>query len=68
MQTLDDMSKLALITADQHAEMRQWIMRARTPEEIMQMPAALWRRLELASVLMGLHADLSQAPTLQWEP
>ena len=28
----------------------------------MQMPAGLWRSLELASVLMGVDADLSQPP------
>jgi len=39
-----------------------WISSARTPEAIMQMPASLWRSLELASVLMGVDADLSQPP------
>jgi len=38
------------------------ISTARTPEAIMQMPAGLWRSLELASVLMGVDADLSQPP------
>ena len=32
---------------------------ARTPEAIMQMPSGLWRSLELASVLMGVDADLA---------
>jgi hypothetical protein len=32
------------------------------------MPPRLWRRLELASVLMGLDADLAQEPTLQADP
>jgi hypothetical protein len=31
----------------------------------MQMPAALWRSLELASVLMGIDAELSQAPCFE---
>lgn len=64
MQTLDDMLSLNLLTADQHAEIGAWIMQARTPEAILQMPAGLWRTLELASVLMGLDAELSQAPLL----
>ena len=29
----------------------------------MQMPPGLWRSLELASVLMGVDADLSQPPS-----
>ena len=43
----------------QHHEIRAWISAARTPEAIVQMPAGLWRSLELASVLMGVDADLS---------
>jgi hypothetical protein len=68
MQTLDDMLNLNLLTADQHAEIGAWIAHARTPEDIMRMPPALWRRLELASVLMGFDADVSQAPLLQLDP
>jgi len=34
----------------------------------MRMPAPLWRRLELASVLMGFDADISQAPLLRLDP
>ena len=68
MQTLDDMLKLNLLTADQHAEIRAWVAHARTPEAIMKMPPALWRALELASVLMGFDADVSQAPLLQFDP
>ena len=68
MQTLDDMLKLHLLTADQHAEIGAWIAQARTPQAIMEMPPELWRKLELASVLMGFDADLSQAPLLQWDP
>lgn len=56
MQTLDEMRDLHLLTADQHAEISAWVAHARTPEAIMQMPAEWWRRLELASVLMGSEA------------
>jgi hypothetical protein len=68
MQTLDDMLTLNLLTADQHAEIGAWIAQARTPEAIMQMPPELWRSLELASVLMGFDADMSQAPLLRLDP
>jgi hypothetical protein len=68
MKTLDDMLSLHLLSADQHTEIRAWVANARTPEAILGMPPRLWRRLELASVLMGLDADLSQEPTLQADP
>jgi len=68
MQTLDEMLNLKLLTADQHAEIAAWVEQARTPDAIMRMPPALWRTLELASVLMGFDADLSQAPLLQFDP
>ncbi len=64
MQTLDDMLSLHLLTRDQHADIGAWIAEARTPEAIMQMPAPLMRALELASVLMGFDADVSQQPLL----
>jgi hypothetical protein len=31
----------------------------------MQMPAGLWRSLELASVLMGVDTDLTQPPCFE---
>jgi len=68
MQTLDDMLRLNLLTTEQHAEIGAWVAKARTPEAIMRMPAPLWRRLELASVLMGFDADISQAPLLRLDP
>lgn len=68
MQTLDDMLALKLLTPDQHAEIGAWISKAPTPEAILEMPPALWRRLELASVLMGFDADVSQAPLHQFDP
>ena len=43
----------------QHHEIRAWISDARS---LMQMPAGLWRSLELASVLMGVDADLTLPP------
>jgi hypothetical protein len=52
MQTLDEMLERHLLTPAQHAEIRDWAMRHRTPEGILAMPEALWRRLELAAVLM----------------
>ena len=61
MQTLDDMLKLNLLTKDQHAEIRSWIAQAATPDAIMEMRPALWRSLELASVLMGFELEGSGA-------
>ncbi len=64
MQTLDEMLSRKLLTPIQHEEIRAWIAQARTPEAIRQMPAPLWRTLELASVLMDVDADLTQPPLL----
>jgi hypothetical protein len=64
MQTLDDMLSRRLLSAHQHAEISAWIAAARTPEAILQMPPPMWRTLELASVLMGVDADLTQPPML----
>jgi hypothetical protein len=63
--TLDEMLSLNLLSAVQHAEIAAWIAQARTPERIMQMPAPLWRSLEMASVLLNVDADLLQPPLLQ---
>jgi len=62
MQTLNDMLNRKLLTIDQHAQIGAWISQARTPEAILAMPPALWRSLELASVLMNFDQDVSQAP------
>jgi hypothetical protein len=62
MQTLDEMLSRSLLSPAQHAEIRDWIARARTPDAIRQMPPSLWRTLELASVLMNVDADLTQNP------
>ena len=57
------MLSLRLLSPEQHAEIGAWVAQARTPEAIMQMPPALWRTLELASVLMNFDADLMQPPS-----
>ncbi len=62
VQTLDDMLSRKLLTPRQHHEIRAWIAQAGTPEAITRMPPRLWRTLELASVLMNVDADLTQAP------
>lgn len=64
MQTLDEMLELHLLSPEQHTEIRAWIAAVRTPEAIMNMPAHLWRSLELASVLMGFDEQVTQAPLL----
>ena len=48
-----------------HAQIAAWIAEARTPERILQMPAPLWRSLELASVLLNVDPDLLQPPLLE---
>lgn len=62
MQTLDEMLNRKLLSPSQHAEIGAWIAQARTPEAIRRMPASLWRKLELASVLMDVDADLTRPP------
>lgn len=63
MQTLDDMLALKLLTPDQHHEISAWVVHARTPEKILQMPPHLWRSLELASVLMGFDVGTTDLPS-----
>jgi hypothetical protein len=65
VKTLDEMLSLRLISREQHEEIGSWIAEARTPEGIMQMPAPLWRALELASVLMSFDDDLRQPPLFE---
>lgn len=67
MKTLDEMLSRCLISREQHHEIGAWIAEARTPEAILQMPAPLWRTLELASVLMKVDADLRQPPLFEAE-
>jgi hypothetical protein len=62
VKTIDEMLVRRLLTPAQHHEIGAWISDARTPAAIMEMPAGLWRSLELASVLMGVDADLTRPP------
>lgn len=68
MHTLDEMLERSLLTPGQHAQARAWVAKARTPEAILQMPAGLWRKLELASALMGFDADITQPPLFTLDP
>ena len=61
MQLLDEMLSLNLLTPEQHHEIGAWVSRSKTPDKIMQMPAHLWRALELASVLMDFNTE-SRSP------
>ena len=58
MQTLDEMRSARFLSDTQHADISAWIIQCSTPDEIMQMPAHLWRALQLASMLMNVDADL----------
>ncbi|MEP7056258.1 MAG: hypothetical protein ABI809_00595 [Caldimonas sp.] len=62
MQTLDEMLSRHFLSADQHAQIASHIAALKSPEAIARMPAHLWRALELASVLLGFDADITQAP------
>jgi hypothetical protein len=64
MQTLNEMLDRHLLTRDQHGQICAWIAAARTPQAILDMPADLWRTLELASVLMGFDADMMRPAPL----
>lgn len=64
MKTIDEMLNLDLLTHEQHGQINAWIARSASPEEILQMPAALWQAVERASEAMGVHADLLRPPAL----
>jgi hypothetical protein len=68
MQTLDEMLSRHFLNADQHGRIRAWIAAARTPQAILEMPADLWRSLELASKLLGFDADMQRPPPLGANP
>ncbi len=68
MQTLDDMLERHLLTPEQHRQIGAWIAAARTPQAILEMPAELWRTLELASVLLGFDADMRVPAPLGADP
>lgn len=62
MNTLDEMRHRRLLNPEQHARIAAWVAGCDGPEDIMAMPADLWRALSLASVLMNVDADLTQPP------
>ena len=62
MKTIDEMLHLDLLTADQHLQISAWIARSASPDEILQMPAPLWKAVERASQAMGIDEDLLRPP------
>jgi len=64
MKTIDEMLNLGLLTSDQHHQISAWIQQADSPEEILKMPAPLWRAVERASAVMGIDDDLMRPPSL----
>ncbi len=67
MKTIDEMLNLALLTADQHQRISEWIAQSDSPEDIMKMPAPLWKAVERASAVMGIDDDLMRPPALDAE-
>jgi hypothetical protein len=64
MKIIDEMLNLALLTTDQHQQISAWMAHADSPEEILKMPAPLWRAVERASEVMGIDDDLMRPPSL----
>lgn len=64
MKTIDEMLSLELLTPDQHRQISAWIAQAGTPDDILQMPAPLWKAVERASAAMGIDDDLMRPPSL----
>ena len=64
MKIIDEMLNLALLTADQHQQISAWMAHADSPDEILAMPAPLWRAVERASEIMGIDDDLLRPPSL----
>lgn len=64
MKIIDEMLHLALLTADQHHQISAWLAQASSPEDILKMPAPLWRAVERASEVMGIDDDLMRPPSL----
>jgi len=52
---------------DRHHQISAWIAHADSPEEILKMPALLWKAVERASVAMGVDEDLMRPPSLDAE-
>ena len=67
MKTIDEMLNLALLTPEQHHQISAWIADADSPDEILKMPAPLWRAVERASAVMGIDDDLLRPPLLDAE-
>jgi hypothetical protein len=64
MKIIDEMLHLALLTADQHRQISAWMVHASSPDDILKMPAPLWRAVERASEVMGIDDDLMRPPAL----
>ena len=64
MKIIDEMLNLSLLTSDQHQQISAWIAHADSPEDILKMPATLWRAVERASAVMGIDDDLMRPPSL----
>lgn len=64
MKTIDEMLHLDLLTREQHHDIGAWIARAKSPEEILNMPPELWQAVERASAVMGLDEDLMRPPAM----
>ena len=64
MKTIDEMLHLSLLTHDQHYQISSWIAKADSPDEILKMPAPLWKAVERASAVMGIDDDLQRPPAL----
>ena len=64
MKTIDEMLNLALLTPDQYQQISAWIAQADSPDEILKMPAPLWKAVERASAIMGIDDDLVRPPAL----
>jgi hypothetical protein len=64
MKIIDEMLHLALLTPDEHQQISSWIAQADSPEDILKMPALLWRAVERASAVMGIDEDLLRPPAL----
>lgn len=64
MKTIDEMLHLELLTPDQHRQISTWIAQAESPDEILNMPSALWQAVERASAVMGIDEDLLRPPAM----
>ena len=62
MKTIDEMLHLDLLTTEQHVQIGAWIAQAGSPDEILKMPAPLWKAIERASEVMGIDQDLMRTP------